>query len=526
MTLKKKILVFTVAGFLFFITLFVAFSFFIASLITEEFLVHQLEANLNARAVLKKYSVGIFSGGSLTIEGLALGPRDRYANNAVELAKRPKMKNALLEIPQTELSLDLFDLIDGRFTLNHFLIERPKARLTIYKNGGNSLTPLLNRPAIVNGKPNPDYGLEKQQKKEQKKEEPKEPEEPEESKEAQKASQAESDQPFQAQKLPLAASLKKIGISSGHFSVLIALTGDQIEIRDLNFFVTDIEIDPADLKNKNSAHIGFDTDIVILTQKKKETGKLSLRSKGRIVPFDRQSGKVNARLVYNINLKKDSYVAGFSLLEKIDGHLQKLRSAGITITGLGKKAALIEDVEVKLAYNRGLVTILNDPRFPTKNFDLLLKKKSRFQLASSSHNISGGLHSSSEMGRESITSIEKNIKKSTGLSPQEAQKLREKHFSELIQDNRIVLNFSSSGPLADPNVKFLSKLPDFSALLKDALSARAKQEFEKQKKKLEKKVQSKVAEERQKGEQKVEQKKEKAIKDAEKKTKERLEKLF
>ena len=467
---------------------------YLASLVTEEFIVHQLEGLFNARFGLKRFSVSILSGGSLEIEELAIAPRDRFANQAVPLDKRPPLRNKALGMKNLDLHLDLFKLLDGLFHLKGFVLKQPQIHMVLYTDGGNNLSPLFKPPPIVKGKANPKLkaGSASQESQAQAQTQKEKEEKP------QKQESAGKSQPLKAQDIPLAASLGKIGIEGGEIELTLQQTGDKLRIQGLDFLVKNIEFDPADLINKNSADINFNMELLLFTKAKKESGRFLFVSGGRVVPFNRRTGRIDPNIVYELLVKRNSYVAGFSVLEKLSGKMDLLKKAGISLAKLKEKAVLSRDTKTRVSYSRGVLTILMDTVFATKEFDFSVQKGARFILTNLSHSMRGAVRASKENSDRSLKSLDKAIQRNLKMQPKEAQELRNKHFQGIIKEGRIFLPFRSQASLRDPDITLEASLPSLSELAKDAGKSLLKKEGEKAKKKLKKKAQDKLKKEGQK----------------------------
>lgn len=109
----------------------------------KNIIVEQVEANTNARFELEDISIGLFSfTPSLELDKVKLGQRDKYADDKVNIDKRPKMENEIVSIDNIELKANLFPLLQKKFELNKFIISEPKMKLSIGKKGDNNISQL------------------------------------------------------------------------------------------------------------------------------------------------------------------------------------------------------------------------------------------------------------------------------------------------------------------------------------------------------------------------------------------------
>ncbi len=465
--MKKILLIAALILILFFGALSAA-SLYLSSLVTEEFLVHQAEAYLNARVDLKKLRISILSGGDLEVEGFALGTRDRAANLALPLTKRSPMSNKALSLEKLVLDLDLFKLFSGLFHLNGFVVYKAKVSLNIAKDGSNNLSPLFRPPSIVQGKPNPTSDAIPDKK-------------------VQKNELAEGEakpaKAFRAQDIPLAASLAKIGLEDAQLDVRIQATGDRLLIENLYCLAHDIEIDPKALAKKNQVKLDFRMRLAIFTQEKKESARLHFIANGLARPFHKNTGILDPELLLKTKVVEGSYISGLSITEKLRGQADKLQTIGLSLSKLSEKAILSKDVEAQIRMYRSVLTILSDTKFLTQNFGLALNKGAWFHTTQARHKMQGEMWLSKKQSQKNIEQVERGLARSLGISPAEASQLRQSILVNLVKQGQIVLPFHSSGALGKPKVQLQAKLPSLQEIYKkqgkNILQSKAKQELRK-----------------------------------------------
>lgn len=447
MKFAKKIGIGIGIGLALLLVVLIGVSIYASSLLNEDFLVEQLESNMNCRVEIKDLSVGLFSSTSgITLKGVKLGPRDEVANKGTPLSERKAMQNALVSAESIDLALQLGALMDKKLVVEKFVINGANLNLAILASGGTNLNPLFQTPGIVNGARNP--ALDKK---------------PEESAEPVKKSA-----PFTAADLPISGNIKRVGFTNSKASIRLQSSGDTIKITGLNFLLTDIDIDGKDLKNHNSAKAGIDAQIVIFNRKQEKKINLILTSNGKIVPFDKRNGRVNPNLIYNLVVHKGSTLHSTALLDALAGNLPILDKIGLKMDKLKEKAVLLTNVKVSISYFKSMLKFINEPTFPTKNYDLAIRKNSWIHLGNSSHKIIGKVISSKQESDKAIKSVDTRIAKAVKGDAAQAKAIRDKLLGSLIENDRIYLAFTSSGSLGNPNVKLLSNIPDITDLIKGA----------------------------------------------------------
>jgi hypothetical protein len=445
----KKILIITGAVLGGFLILLVGVSLYVSSLLTPDFVVQQLESNLSLRAELAEIDVGLFSGASVVLKGVALGPRDSVANQGVPLGERKPMRNKTISAEGLELSLQLMPLLDKRLVVEKFVFEKPVLNMTMRANGTNNLSGLFQTPTVVNGERNPALDQAK-------------------APASESADQASGSEPFRAQDLMFAGSLERVGLSDGTINLGLA-SGDRLNLKNLNLFLTNIEVNPADLANHNSAYLELNADVSALSRRGgQEVARFLLKSDGKIVPFDPKTGEIALNIRYDLTLKESSFMTGFAVMDQLSGTLPDLKKAGVNMSDVAKKAELIRDVQIDVEYGRGLLKILNDPTFPTRHYDLALLKGSTIKLGDSTHRFKGSVLASEAETNKAFANLDKELQKALKGTSADPVEIRNKALSKIITEGRIHLDFTSSGALANPNVDLLVNLPKISDVIKSA----------------------------------------------------------
>lgn len=438
----KKILYFIVIPLFAILALISASAWYALKVVlNENFLVQQIESNLNVRAEVRKLNVSLFSAmSSVELEGVSLGARDSYANQGTVLSERPPMKGSVLTIGKIDLKFSLLPLLRRKFELNRFMLSNPVVSMTLFANGGNSLKPLFQKPLIVGGKPNPALA-----------------EKPAET------TAKEEEKPFSAKDLPISADLREIGLKDATVNLLMQKTGQLIRVSGLTLVIDSIDIDPADLVKHNNVHLDFDANVNVISVKQTDAASFLIRSAGNVTPFDAKTGEVSTGVEYALVVKKDSFITGMAIFDQLAGELPVLSQVGFSWKKLSEKAVLLRDVNVRVRYSHALVTFLDDTVFPTANYDLLLKKGSTINCATNEHNFNASVRATEAESKEILARFDRGIEKK--LKGQSVEDVRNRVLGKLIQNGQVDLPFASLGNFANPSVKLLAELPSLTDVL-------------------------------------------------------------
>jgi hypothetical protein len=426
-------------------------------IITEEFIVSQLEKSMNLRAEVKKINISIFSAISgITVEGLKLSKRDNNADNAIPLIERKPLESVLISIDNFDFQLNFLAILKGEIQLKKLILKNPIINMVMYETGGNNLSSLFLPPKTVEGKPNDKVETKEEVVIQQ--------------------SSDEDNRPFSVKDLPLSANLKEIGILSGNINLEVQKTRQKLNIDSLNLVINSIDIAPEDLKNHNSIRADFNFVLKILSiESKDEKAKLIFKSNALVSPFIVETGFINPIINYKLSIIKDSYLEGMVILESITNSIPLLKNAGIEPKGLTEKAVLQNNVESEVQYSNGKIKFLQDSLFITKNYDLELKKDSSVTISTNQHEFYSAIKLSK---LESDKSLE-NLKKIKIDKPESAE-IIDSILSKILKDERLYLPFKSSGNLDNPNIVMNLEIPSILDSIKDAILNKAGNELQKQ----------------------------------------------
>ena len=431
-------------------------------IVTEEFMVKQLESNLNVRAEIKKINISLLSAvSSITVDGLKLSRRDSIADNATPLSDRKPLEGALIAVENFDFQLNFIAILSGEIQLKKLLLKNPNIQITLFENGSNNLSSLFLPPKIVEGKPNEKLGKEEEVVKE-------------ESKEGQE--EEEDKRPFSIKEIPLSANLKEIGVQGGVVNIVVQKTKQKMNIESLNLIINTIDIIPDDLKNHNSVNVDFNFILkVISLVNQEEKAKLILKSVAKVAPFIPETGTVNPIVNYKMILVKDSFIEGSAIFDALSNSMPVLKNAGIEPKGITDKAIVISDVPCEVQYSAGNVKFLNDINVPTKNYDLELSKGSSITIPNSQHTFNAALKLSKEESDKSLANVQK-----MKTEKAEMAQLADSILAKVTKDDRLYIPFKSSGDLNNPSVTVDIELPSLMDSVKGMIQNKVGEELKKQ----------------------------------------------
>lgn len=415
---------------------------FAGSFITPSFLVKQIESAINVRAHVESVNINLINVLSgIEIEGIILAPRDEVANQGTPLDERKSKPKGLIQLGKAEVKISFLALLTKTLKVNKIVLKQPVISLTMNEDGGNNLTSLFKTPKIVDGEKNPALSAEVIAEKKKEAEE-----------EAKEEASSPPSGPFSIKDIPIAIKMGLVGIQDGNIQVNMRKTGQQIQIQKLDLELTDIDIDGSDLDSHNNVDVNFDADVTIVGRNKKEAAKFILETDGKVVPFVVKTGLVNPKVIYEVTMKEDSFVSGFAAFDAIAGELPVMNQAGLKLDKLKEKAELRKDVSFKVEYSNGKVTFLDEPTFPTKNYDLQITKGSYIVTTTNYHEMKMGMLYDEDESKKSLASLDEKIKQAT-KGQGDTKALRNKIVGNLVKDERLFIPFRTYGDIRNPSVE-------------------------------------------------------------------------
>jgi len=446
----------------------------------KNIIVEQVEANTNARFELEDISIGLFAFKPyLELNKVKLGQRDKYADDKVNIDKRPKMENEIVSIENIELKVNLFPLLHKKFELDKFIISEPKIKLSIGSKGENNLSPLL--------KNTKDKAYSSQD--EVIEEEPDEESE-DNAAEAETAAEDVQTQPgteFNAKNIPIAAELNQIGIEKGEIDIFFKTTEQRFLISDLYIVISRIDFDPKNLEAHNKAYIDINTNLSVYNKDNKEQAKLILRSDADIRPMNPQTGKFDPEALYNLTIGKSSFLVALVAMEKVKSSLSALDQMGLDLSILSKKAVVSKDANTKIRYKDGKISFEEDLKVETSDYDISISKDGWFNVLNNQHQFSGNLlvsKSESDKLLKNVDSyIDDQVSKAKGVKIDKAQ-VKKDLLSGIVKDGRVSIDFSSKGDISDPDVKVTVLPPSLTKIIQKQAGSILEDKAEEEGKKL------------------------------------------
>ncbi|MFV1995503.1 MAG: hypothetical protein ACC661_08700, partial [Verrucomicrobiales bacterium] len=259
---------------------------------------------------------------------------------------------------------------------------------------------------------------------------------------------------------------KLVAIDVGTIYATVARSGSTILLDNIEFALSEIDIDPANLAAHNRALVQFSALLGVDSspEEGRRFAQFHLEGGGTVTPFDAASGAFNPRLVTELAVLEGSYIDVLPTMDAVAGLLEKLDEVGVDLGEIDLRSDFKERNEITLDYYDGNVKTLTEIALDLQDFALFLAAGSWVNVNSGEHLIEGRVYASVEKTEQAKLQVDAFLKQKAKnfASPQ----LRDMLMQPILDQGRIALGFRSQGQLANPRVDLLTKIGTLSDVLK------------------------------------------------------------
>ena len=179
-------------------------------------------------------------------------------------------------------------------------------------------------------------------------------------------------------------------------------------------------------------------------------------------------------IISEISIGEGSNISEAGTLDKFKSSLSTLSDIGVNLEFLSENIELQKDVEIKTLFVAGKVSFLEDLNLETADYDLTLTKDSWFDLDDNSHEFQGNFLLSTDESEKIFNKVDKYIDEKTSKATDngysvDKNKIKDKLFEGMIQDDRIYVKFTSHGDISEPEVSLSSSPESLEKIVEDAL---------------------------------------------------------
>lgn len=400
------------------------------------------EKNWNCRAQIDDAKLSLFTRpATLKFIGVSLAPRD------LEVAKPYGDRTPLaagsspVEIPEITLEVKLEDLLNRRLFVENLKILEPRVQETQNPQGSSSLEALFQKPGQSTDtvKVLPDESSNKVVKASV----APPPDTPPPSKIVTEAAKDSSP--------AFAFAVQTLSIKKGRFDITNGTT--KVNITELDFNLTGIDVDENDLENHNRIQAVLSSVIDVSgmaringAKRPAELAHLILSGQGEIVPINAKTRVWNPVSNLTLTLAKGSILGGHMTIGDAAGkELRQLQEYGVDLAPVIIGGPLTQDAVVTGNFSNDRFITRSLTRFIFPEYEVAIEPKSWVNAAQDKHEIELRLSCGPELQSRLITGISK-AKLGESIARGVTKALSD-------EQGRLTFDIESTGSLSDPKVK-------------------------------------------------------------------------
>ncbi|MCB1062320.1 MAG: hypothetical protein KDN20_05270 [Verrucomicrobiae bacterium] len=454
--------------------------------LTPDFLVKQMESRWNCRADVASVEVNLL-GAAATVElkGVALAPRDHFADDGIALADRIAIPEGTAEMVSDSVLLEILpaELIKRQLNIRRLILDGLTISTTINREGGasiqklfehrNSSDPLLS--AGANGQ---------------------------ESKRTMSSTPlaiagtadaaAESSEETITVIVPPGA-VKDVSNDSGTKGMDFATMADRIEVKNgqLNFHVeasgadirleafqlalTEIDVDPRDLETHNRTSFSYGADLIVQPPAEKGTEaylRAHITGEGRATPFLPETGDLDPSWTTDLTIHEGAQINTFPLIDKLQKLLKGVDTAGVTLDDINIRGTLLADATTQIGQFQGKYLFKKPLELALPDTVLMIQEGSWLHTGTNQHKMGGLMVASETLTKKIEEKVDVYLEKKAGNFASE--NLRNVVLSPVMREGHLAIEFSSKGDLADPKADIVTPFGNLSEVLdtgKDTLKS-------------------------------------------------------
>ena len=385
----------------------------VGRIFSSSYLEELLQENLNASAQVDRVKVNLFAR-QVTLQGLTLQPKDSNT------------KSTGIKVGEVRLGVKALPLFGRRLETTSFVISKPEIRMTLDSEGELSLVELLSSPD------------EEKEKSANKNKKPKK-------------------RAIEAQENSWLAKLGETRLESGRVEMLLEKEKLLLRVEGLDITVNDLQFDPEDLATLNQVDMSLSSQAQLFDSEGLLLLNLNLQGGVEGKLFDEKTGDFDADVLASLALEEGSYLnPQVKIVRRIWDYLDQVEKWGVSLGSLPQQIGFGRSRRIVASYRDDQVTLTEPLSLSAGKWEMGLARDSWIAIESGQH----------EIGVEFLAG--KKVSQTLGglfeALPKEAQSLAQKRF---VDEQQVLWRVNSSGELKDPDLDFLSQLPEVDGLLED-----------------------------------------------------------
>ena len=400
--------------------------------------VRRLESEFHLRAEVTESKLSLGFPTRLEITGLSLAARDESVEKGIPQKKRPPMES-IASIDFISMDLRTFPLLAQQFVIEEVSVERPSIEMDVFEDGTTSFDQLIKPPP--KGKREASGGSGKT------------------------GDSADSSRVVKASELPLPTIIGSLSIEDATILAKVAKSKTTVQIHKGIVHLTDVDINPKELADHNSANLEISAWIgVDSLEKNTRYLDLAFDGSGAVQPFDPKTGNLDPSLSAQVTVRKDSWIDTLPLLDDMEKLLHQMENFGVNLDSVRLRGDFSEDTTASFNATRRDLKMTSDFMIPVDENFIVLEEGSWLNAGKNDHDFYVTFIASERLTRRAEDEVDKFLKSKMGDGP--AAPVKAALFKSVKKDDFLVLRFNSKGDLGDPQVTALTPFGDIGGLMK------------------------------------------------------------
>ena len=385
-------------------------------LVSSRYLEEFLHENLNAEVEVGKVSVNLFAREVVARE-VKLSPKE---------GANPASFASGIEVEKLRLGVKALPLFSRRLETTSLIISHPTIRVALSEEGDWSIAELFRRP-----------------------------DDDEESSSAEDDDEDDERGALEAESNGWLAKLRETRLEEGRLELLFEKNDLRLEISDLDIVVKDLQFDPEDLATLNQVQLDLKTRIQLRDEEQHLLMNLDLAGEVNGKLFDETSGDFDADVQVDLALGKGSYLdPRIQIVRQVWGYLEEVERIGISLGELPDRILFGRSGRIAGSYRQERMTLGEPLSLSVGKWELGLARDSWIAAESGQHQIGVEFLAGAQVS-ETLGGWLKAL-------PKEAQSVVQERF---VDERQVLWRVDSKGDLGDPELDYLSQLPEAKGLL-------------------------------------------------------------
>ncbi len=404
-----------------------------------ERLVRKLEKRLNARASIGRVELSLFSQPArLVIHEFALAPRDAYAEEATPLAQRPALEDAQVTVGSVSLTVSFWHLCVGKLHVHELVGSRVHVEVSKPEEGDTSLEVLFDDPEEAREK-REDFSSDDPA--------------------AEKQEDDEDDGDDTIDRLKIPATLQRAHLDEVTVVMRMIEKETRITWKEGQVDLTDVEISPRNLEEKNRADLRFQAKVAFdHLEEDLHYGEMVLEGLGVIRPVDPETRKIEPAVQFEVDVLPGTLVEAAPLREAVVEKLGDLEKYGIRMDQSMLDADLKETARLRGRYEEHLFVLSEDAVFDFGAYRFALASKSWYESEENFHEFHSKITAGPAITEAVLESIDGYLSRKLRFLPSDTvRRLIGDHF---LEEGSFTLGLTTRGDIGQPRVVFSEDLPE------------------------------------------------------------------